>query len=172
MSSHLSYEGQTKLDYCLECAVKHGQTAKVLMREALQRAEASDPSAEGVKEKVRGAVEELSGFEDDTNTVENQTVIDLNQKARDLRKLIYSKQCEVGACQIEDLRDVKKLINILVDEVYNAKAKEACPTCVIKAENESEPEKVEAKPDYSEYGKSLKEKREALIAQIRSEMQK
>ena len=34
-SGHLSYEGQSKVDYCLECCEKHGQTAKVLLREAI-----------------------------------------------------------------------------------------------------------------------------------------
>ncbi|GAJ07880.1 unnamed protein product, partial [marine sediment metagenome] len=67
--SHLSYEGQSEIDYCIECSVKHGQTAKVFAREALQRAEAEgNPSSEGVKEKIRGIVEELTGMEDDTNT--------------------------------------------------------------------------------------------------------
>ena len=55
--SHELYTG--KLDYCVECAVKHSQTAKVLMREALQRASAGSSSNESVQEKVRGVVEEL-----------------------------------------------------------------------------------------------------------------
>jgi hypothetical protein len=165
--SHLSYEGQSKVDYCLECAVKHGQTAKVLMREALQRAEASGSESEGVVEKVRGVVEELSGLEDDTNTIENESVTALNNLARDIRKDVFASKCEIGGCNIESLRQIKERIDGLVDLVYLTRQKEECPTCKIKAEIE-EP-KVE-KPSLEEYGKSVSEKRRQFMEEIRSKI--
>ena len=167
--SHLSYEGQTRVDYCLECAVKHGQTAKVLMREALQRAETSGTETEGVMEKVRGVVEELSGLEDDTNTVKNESVVALNNLTREIRKDIYASKCEIGGCDIEALRSLKERIDGLVDLVYLTRQKEECPTCKVKVEQESV--KVEEpKPSLEEYGKSVKEERRKFMEEIRAEI--
>ena len=130
--SHLSFPGQGEIDYCIECAVKHSQTAKVLMREALQRAEAENPAIEGVKEKIRGVIEELSGMEDDTDTkTENKNVTTLNNAARMLRKHIYTTKAEIGGASIEQLRKVKTAIDGLVDFSYKAReAEEICVPCV------------------------------------------
>lgn len=132
--SHASYSGQSDLDYCLECSVKHGQTSKVLMREALQRAEGADPSSEGVVEKVRKVVEELSGFEDDTNSIENENVIALNTEARDLRKFIHTSRAELGSADMEGLRQIKGRIDDLVDRTYKIREEEdICVECVAPA---------------------------------------
>lgn len=130
--THLSYEGQSEVDYCVECAVKHSQTAKVLMREALQRAEAGSPSARGVQEKVRGVVEELVGMEDDTETVKNEKVSTLNSLARTLRKFIYAKRAEVGGANLEDLREIKDMVNKLVDATYDVRISEECIGCTVE----------------------------------------
>ena len=124
-----SFEGQTDVDYCIECAVKHSQTAKVLMREALQRAEIGDPGLVGVKEKVRGVVEELCGLEDDTTTVDNERVTGLNNLARQLRKYIYTTGAEVGKASMEELRSVKGMVDKLVEASYTVRAFEECPAC-------------------------------------------
>lgn len=131
--SHLSYEGQSEVDYCIECAVKHGQTAKVLMRESLQRAESEkNPASEGVKEKIRGIVEELTGMEDDTDTtLENENITKLNTHARDLRKHIYSVKAAIGGADIDTLRDIKARVDQLVAETYLVREKEEiCVPCV------------------------------------------
>lgn len=129
--SHLSFAGQTEIDYCVECCIKHGQTAKVLAREGLQRAEANNPAGEGVKEKIRGVIEELSGFEDDTETVQNENVTALNTAARDLRKYIYSSKAEIGGADIETLREIKNRIDSLVDQAYMVREQEEiCVPCV------------------------------------------
>lgn len=127
-----SFEGQSELDYCIECSVKHSQTAKVLMREALQRAEVGDPGLEGVKEKVRGVVEELCGLEDDTTTVKNESVTTLNTMARELRKFIYAKDAEMGKASLEDLREIKGMVDELVDASYTVRAAEECPACNVE----------------------------------------
>lgn len=120
--SHLSYAGQSEVDYCIECTVKHGQTAKVLMKEALQRAEANGPQSEGVKEKVKGVVEELMGIEDDTKTVtDNQKVIGLNTMARTLWKEIYASEAEIGKASIGKLREINVAIGRLVDKTYTVR---------------------------------------------------
>lgn len=129
--SHLSYPGQSQLDYCIECAVKHGQTSKVLMREALQRALSDGGSSEGVKEKIQGIVGELSGFEDDTNSIENANVKELNDMARDLRKHIYLTKAEIGGADLNVLEDIKKRIDDLVSRIYTIREEEEiCVSCV------------------------------------------
>jgi hypothetical protein len=75
--------------YCLECASKHVGTAKILLREALQRAEKGEPP-ELVLEKVRGAYEELMGAEDDTMSVSDEGIRKLNSMIRDLRKWFFT----------------------------------------------------------------------------------
>jgi len=126
------FEGQTDLEYCIECAIKHSQTAKVLMREGLQRAEAGGPGLEGVKEKVRGVVEELCGLEDDTTTVKNESVTTLNTMARELRKFIYTQDAEMGKASLEDLREIKGMVDKLVEASYTVRAAEECPACNVE----------------------------------------
>ena len=167
--SHLSFEGQSPTSYCLECSEKHGQTAKVFMREGLQRAEVDGSNSEGVIEKVRGVVEELTGFEADTETVENPEVSALNAEAREIRKFIYASKAEIGGASIEILQEIKKKIDGLVDAVYILRQKEECPTCKIK-KFEEEQETQEKPLDLSEYGKTASEKRRQLMEEIRSEL--
>lgn len=124
-----SFEGQSDVDYCIECAVKHGQTAQVLMREATQRAEVSGPSAPGVKEKVRGVTAELTGVEHDTDTVGDPSVMALNTMARGVRKFIYTSGAEIGRASKEDLNEAKILIGKLVEAAYMAREAVDCPTC-------------------------------------------
>lgn len=128
-----SFEGQSDVDYCIECSVKHSQTAKVLMREALQRAETGDPSMEGVQEKVRGVVEELCGLEDDTTTVSNEMVTMLNTSARELRKFIYTTGAELGGASMEQLREIKGMVDDLVEASYTVRAAEECPGCNVES---------------------------------------
>lgn len=127
-----SFKGQSDVSYCAECSVKHSQTAKVLMREGLQRAEAGKPGDLGVKEKVRGVVEELCGLEDDTTTVSNEMVLALNTSARELRKFIYAKGAEMGKASLEDLREIKGMVDKLVEASYTVRAAEECPQCNVE----------------------------------------
>jgi hypothetical protein len=136
------------------------------LKEALQRAEADGSDSEGVVEKVRGVVEELSGFEDDTNTVDNPNVLVLNNMAREIRKAIYASKAELGEADIETLREFKKNLDELVDKTYEIRQTEECPTCKIKAQAEAEEVKKEV-PSLDEYGKSVSEKRRQFLQEIR-----
>lgn len=126
-----SFEGQSDVDYCLECCNKHSQTASMLMTEALQRAESGGPGLPGVQEKVRAAVREITGFEDDTETVHNHAVMELNTMARALRKHIYSTKAEIGQASLEDLQGMKELVDNLVEASYLTREAEEgdCPEC-------------------------------------------
>jgi len=148
------------------CSEKHGQTAKVLLKEALQRAEADGSDSEGVVEKVRGVAEELSGFEDDTNTVDNPNVLVLNNMAREIRKAIYASKAELGEADIETLRQFKKDLDALVDKTYEVRQTEECPTCKVKVQAEAEEVKEKA-PSLDEYGKRVSEKRRQFLQEIR-----
>lgn len=127
-----SYADQSDIDYCIECAVKHGQTAQVLMREALQRAEVSGPESPGVKEKVRGVTAELTGVEHDTDTVGDPSVMALNTMARGIRKFIYTSGAEIGRASKEDLNEAKILLGKLVEAAYMAREALDCPTCSLQ----------------------------------------
>ena len=126
-----SFEGQSDVDYCLECCNKHSQTASIFMTEALQRAVAGGPGLPGVQEKVRAAIRELTGFEDDTETVNNSAVMELNTMARTLRKHVYSTKAEIGGASLEDLQGIKELVDNLVDASYFVRQaeEEDCPEC-------------------------------------------
>ena len=130
--SHEPYTG--KLDHCIQCAVKHSQTAKVLAREALQRAEVDSPSDMGVQEKIRGVVEELSGLEDDTDTVakgeDADKVRQLNATGRTLRKHIYATRAEIGGGDLETLKEIKGMVDQLVDATY--RVRKSCVACTVE----------------------------------------
>ncbi|MCJ7633382.1 hypothetical protein MUP77_13470 [Candidatus Bathyarchaeota archaeon] len=165
--SHLSYEGQTKESYCVECAEKHGQTGKVLMREALQRAEAcGSGSCEGVVEKIRGVLEELAGFEADTQTAENEGVTALNTIAREIRKQIFAMQAEIGQANMDQLHALSEVISRLVDKTYEVRQKVDCPTCKIE-QLEKQPEKH----SLDDYGKTVSERRRQLLEEIRARIE-
>jgi len=165
--THLSYEGQSKLDYCVECLSKHSQAGSVLMREAVQRAEAGSPSDPGVLEKVRGAVKELVGFEDDSDTVKNEKVSTLNSLSRTLRKFIYAKKAEIGGASLADLREIKDMVDKLVDATYTVRTSEECIGCTAETLCGGNLECVEfieraakSVKDPEEFRKILKEARE------------
>jgi len=122
------------IDYCLECLEKHLQTAKVLMREAIQRKASGEPT-ENVLEKIRGVVEELAGAEDDSNTMIDDDVRMLNTKIRGLRKEIWRRGLSVHGGTLRDLNEVKRRIDELLEETYRVAEKKKppqiseCPWC-------------------------------------------
>ena len=112
------------LDYCLECSIKHSQTAKVLAREGLQRAEAGSPEDEGVKEKIRDVNEELAGLENDTDTnLDVAEVRAINAEARDIRREIWDKKLALGQGAIDDFKHVYGRLDSLVKKVYSTTEK-------------------------------------------------
>ena len=168
MAEALSFQGQTKESYCAECMEKHSQTAKVFMREALQRAEVcGNASCEGVIEKVRGIAEELAGYEADSQTTENEDITALNTVARDIRKHIFSIQAEIGQASIEQLHEVKEMIDLLVDKTYDVRQRVDCPTCKVNVKQE---EKQPEKPSLEQYGKPVSEARRKFIEEIRADL--
>jgi len=166
--SHLSFEGQTKESYCIECAEKHGQRGNIFMREGLQRAEVcGNGNCEGVIEKVRATAEELGGIEADTENAQNEDVRRINSHAREIRKHMFAIRAELGQASIEQLQEIESMVGDLVNEIYEVRKKVDCPTCKIKLEEEQqEPEK----PSLEQYGKTVAQRRKELLDEIRAGM--
>jgi hypothetical protein len=95
---------------------KHLGTAKVLIREALQRAEKGEPK-EAVLGKVRGAYEELMGAEDDSQALNDERIRALNSQTRELRKWFFDSGVLVDADKTKIVEAMKR-ISTLNDAVY------------------------------------------------------
>jgi hypothetical protein len=56
----------------------------------------------------------------------------LNTSARELRKFIYTKGAEMGKASVEDLREIKGMVDKLVEASYTVRASEECPACNVE----------------------------------------
>jgi len=106
--------------YCLECLHKHINTANVLIREALQRFDAKEPH-ERIVEKVRAAVAELTGAEDDSKFATGR-VAEINKKIRDLRRHIWEKGYEFEVPSREALLEIGDRVQDILKDIYNVAA--------------------------------------------------
>jgi len=120
LKSHIATPpGVSEEHYCYDCASKHLGTAKVLLREALQRAVKGEPK-EAILEKVRGAYEELMGAEDDTQALSDERTKQINSMIRDIRKWFYDSGVIVSTDKnliSEALSKVDRLNNEVYAEI-------------------------------------------------------
>jgi hypothetical protein len=115
--SHIATpEGISTEKYCLDCLSKHLGTAKILMREALQRAEKGE-DIKAILEKIRGAYEELMGAEDDSQALTDERIREFNTKIRDLRHWFFNSGVLVEADKNKIVEGLSK-VSQLNDEVY------------------------------------------------------
>ena len=103
--------------YCLECLHKHINTANILIREALQRFDSREPQ-ERVIEKVRAAVAELTGAEDDSKFATGR-VAEINKRIRDLRRYIWDKGYEFEIQSRDALLEIGGKIQDILKDVYD-----------------------------------------------------
>jgi hypothetical protein len=116
--------------YCLDCTLKHVATAKVLAREALQRAEKGE-DIKLVVEKVRGVYEELTGAEDDSQAVMDEEMRALNSKVRDTRKWLFDSSVLVSPDK-NKVAELMAKVSELEEKVYAELEKRSeCETCKI-----------------------------------------
>ena len=119
-----SYSGQTRTSYCNECLVKHSSTAKELLKEAIDR---SLKSGQGVEDKVRKAVDELNGMDDDLPQGEElpddvQERFDhMDSERRAIRKQIYAKNLDISGGSKKELRAIQGRVSDLLDYAYETK---------------------------------------------------
>jgi hypothetical protein len=115
--SHIATpEGVSEEHYCLDCMSKHLGTAKILIREALQRADANE-SKEAILGKVRGAYEELMGAEDDSQALKDERIRALNSQTRELRKWFFDNGVLVDTDKAK-IAEAMNRISALNDAVY------------------------------------------------------
>jgi gas vesicle protein len=116
VSHRATPQGVSEEHYCLDCCSKHLGTAKILLREALQRADKGEPK-EAILAKVRGAYEELMGAEDDSQALSDERIRQLNSMIRDTRKWFFNSGVitEVDKSKIVEAFNKVSKLN---DEVY------------------------------------------------------
>jgi len=124
--------------YCFECATMHLGTAKVLLREAVERFDRGGPK-EVIAEKVRRAYEELLGAEDDLRSVYDQRVRELHNKVEDVRKWVYrsgllaSPSKELAAEALSRLskvsEEVYRELEAKKDRLLAGFRESGCPVC-------------------------------------------
>jgi hypothetical protein len=115
--SHIATpSGVSEEHYCLTCLSKHLGTAKILLREALQRAEKGEPK-EAVLEKIRGAYEELMGAEDDSQALSDERIRQINSQIRDLRHWFFNTGV-IADTDKNRIAEALSRVSKLNDEVY------------------------------------------------------
>jgi len=105
-----------KEEHCYECSTVHLGTAKILIREALERFDRGGP-AEVIVEKLRRAYEELIGAEDDLRGVHDDRTRQLLNKVKDVRKFMYDHGLLVEPRRELVAQALSKVVDV-ADEVY------------------------------------------------------
>ncbi|MEM1820359.1 MAG: hypothetical protein QXU64_02075 [Thermofilaceae archaeon] len=143
-----SYPGQTPTDYCLECLERHFLKAHALLEEAERFSLKHGRITPEAREKIRRAMEEIVGAEDDLRVVPEDREIaglldEIKIMQRDLRKWAWARGLTTVSESIEDLRELKRRVEELVKKTYEAaeiyrRKYGTCPACESLAEEVSE----------------------------------
>lgn len=118
------FKGQSDVDYCFECLVKHFSKAEVLLDEAEKFSLSAGKVTEAAAEKIRRAIQEIVGAEDDIESTEfrdpelKKIIDDIIAKMRDVRKDAWGSRCVYGQCSIDDVRRLKKKVEELLQLAY------------------------------------------------------
>ena len=135
-SSGKSYTGQTSEGYCVECVEGHTMASITELRHAIDRYRTSGQMNEGVVEKVRVAIAELTGIDEDVKDVKAATsevqeglgkIVD---KARWIRKEygVGGRALTAGQGSLQDLEQLRNEVGNLQLESYQLLKK--CPMCL------------------------------------------
>ena len=130
-----SFQGQTEESYCMECIEGHTMTALTEMRHALDRYRTANAMVPGVTEKVRVALQELMGIEEDAvNTAKADPLVkkgidEILEEVRWIRKEygLSGRGLTTGYGTMADLEELRSRIHALQTKAY-ALVK-ICPTC-------------------------------------------
>lgn len=132
-----TYPDQSDESYCLECIEGHTMLASTEMRHATDRFRAANEMTLGVTDKVRGAIEEMSGIVKDVKDTEDaspEVKEGLNQILDEVRWIrkdygLAGKGLTTGHGTAEDLNELKSRIQKVQQKAYDLVSK--CPTCHI-----------------------------------------
>lgn len=130
-----SFSGQTQESYCVECIEGHTMTALTEMRHAIDRYRTAGKMTEGVSEKVRVAIAELMGIEEDAKNTSNATpavkagIDNILNQVRWVRKEygVSGIGLTVGQGEEQDLLNLRDKIQRIQNEAYTLV--KVCPTC-------------------------------------------
>jgi len=133
-----TYEGQTDSGYCIECTEGHLMKAATEMRHAVDRYRTAGSMTDGVVEKVRVALQEVVGIDEDIANLKNAPdnvkaeLREILDKSRWLRKEfgISARGLTIGEGGMKDLEDLRQAIFDMQTKTYQV-AKH-CPICLKK----------------------------------------
>lgn len=131
-----THVGQSDEEYCLECVEGHTMKAHTEMRHAIDRFRTAGEMTEGVKEKVRVAIEEISGIDEDVKSTKgadpkvSEGLDKILDKARWIRKRygLGGVGLTVGQGGMKDLEALRSDIDSVQESAYKLVGQ--CPTCL------------------------------------------
>jgi hypothetical protein len=127
---------QTDESYCLECVEGHTMRAQTELRHAIDRFRTAGEMTPGVEEKVRVAIREIAGIEEDVTSTKgaDPKVSEALSKILDKSRWIVKgygvggKGLTIGRGSMEDLEALRAEVGAIQDTTY--KIVGACPTCL------------------------------------------
>lgn len=130
-----TFEGQSDVAYCLECVEGHTMGGLTEMRHAIDRYRTAGKMTTGVTEKVRVAIGELLGINEDVRNTKDASpevkkgLEEILNEVRWIRKEygMSGKGLTRGYGNLEDLEELRNRIFILQNKAYSLVEK--CPTC-------------------------------------------
>jgi len=152
---------------CVPCAIGHFSTSATLLNEAV-RFKKDGLTSPQVLDDIAQTIGEQNALERiDLTPAKIQTLPDWEkeiaetalERSRELRHMLESVQ---SMEELQSMAAATEEFYKWLNREWTSKRLEKCPTCQIKA---TEPETE--KRDYSEYGKSVSEARQALIEEMR-----
>jgi len=130
-----TFEGQSDEFYCIECVEGHTMASLTEMRHALDRYRTAGKMTEGVTEKVRVSIAELTGINEDVKSTKDASpevkrgLEEILDEVRWIRKEygMSGKGLTRGYGNLEDLEELRNRIFILQSKAYALV--EQCPAC-------------------------------------------
>ncbi|MHC1610724.1 MAG: hypothetical protein ACXQTW_03845 [Candidatus Methanospirareceae archaeon] len=119
-----TFKGQSDVDYCFECLVKHFSKALTLAEEAESFSISAGRVTQAAAEKIRKVINEITGAEDDLEVTQfkdpelKKLIDEIRALMRETRKYAWGKRCVYGQCSIDDIRELKQKLNKLVELAY------------------------------------------------------
>jgi hypothetical protein len=130
-----SFKGQSDESYCVECIEGHTMLALTEMRHALDRYRTAGQMTPGVSEKVKVALSELMGIEEDAKNLEGadpKVRAGINSILNDVRWLrkeygVSGVGLTIGMGTEQDLMNLRNRIQTMQNTAYELV--KICPTC-------------------------------------------
>lgn len=131
-----TYPEQSGEGYCVECIESHTMKSLTELRHAIDRYRTAGKMTEGVTEKVRVALGELQGIDEDVKSTKGASpkmkegLDEILDRARWLRKEfgLGGRALTAGKGEMQDLEQLQTEISGMQAKAYRLVAQ--CPTCL------------------------------------------